>query len=484
MIKNFGFKFDNTYVDLPEIMATKLRPVAVKKPKLVVLNQTLADSLGLDFSENTDELNAEILSGNKLIEGSCPLAQAYCGHQFGHFVMLGDGRAILLGEHLDPKQQRWDIQLKGSGRTPYSRGGDGRAALGPMLREYIISEAIHFLNIPTTRSLAVVTTGENVLRETNLKGAVLTRVASSHLRVGTFQYIAVKQDISALKTLVDYAIQRHYPELINAENKAVALFSAVMTRQINLIVNWMRVSFIHGVMNTDNMSISGESIDYGPCAFMDHYDTKTVFSSIDHYGRYAYGSQPVIGQWNLARFIESLFPLIDQDEKKAEKIANDLIANYEDLFANAFHKMMKNKLGMISDEDQDKRMMTDLFKLMHKNQADYTNTFRYLINGKFPQEKLLNDPDFIIWEAEWKKRLSKNQNSEDAYKLMIKYNPVFIPRNHKVEEALFEAEKGNFSKFLLLCKIIKKPYNEDLNQEDYTKPAPASDRIYKTYCGT
>jgi uncharacterized protein YdiU (UPF0061 family) len=248
MIKNFGFKFDNTYVHLPEIMATKLPPVAVKKPKLVVLNQTLADSLGLDFSENTDELNAEILSGNKLIEGSCPLAQAYCGHQFGHFVMLGDGRAILLGEHLDPKQQRWDIQLKGSGRTPYSRGGDGRAALGPMLREYIISEAIHFLNIPTTRSLAVVTTGENVLRETNLKGAVLTRVASSHLRVGTFQYIAAKQDFSALKTLVDYAIQRHYPELINAENKAIALFNAVMTRQINLIVNWMRVSSRNSVL--------------------------------------------------------------------------------------------------------------------------------------------------------------------------------------------------------------------------------------------
>jgi uncharacterized protein YdiU (UPF0061 family) len=237
-------------------------------------------------------------------------------------------------------------------------------------------------------------------------------------------------------------------------------------------------------MNTDNMSISGESIDYGPCAFMDQYDTKTVFSSIDHYGRYAYGSQPVIGQWNLARFIESIFPLLDKDKKKAEKIANDLIVNYEDLFAKEFHEMMKNKLGMISDEDQDKRMMSDLFNLMHKNQADYTNTFRYLINGKFPQEKLLNDPDFIIWEAEWKKRLSKNQNSENAYKLMIKNNPVFIPRNHKVEEALSEAEKGNLSKFLLLCDVIKKPYDEDVNQEDYTKPAPASDRMYKTYCGT
>ena len=484
MIKNLGFNFDNTYADLPEIMATKLSPIAVKKPKLVILNKILAKSLGLDLSKISDEQNAEIFSGNKLIEGSSPLAQAYCGHQFGHFVMLGDGRAVLLGEHLDSNKQRWDIQLKGSGKTPYSRSGDGRAALGPMLREYIISEAIHFLNIPTTRSLAVVETGEEVIRETKLKGAILTRIASSHLRVGTFQFVAAKEDIATLKTLVDYAIERHYPELIQAQNKAVALFKAVMKRQIKLIVNWMRVSFVHGVMNTDNMSISGESIDYGPCAFMDQYDTKTVFSSIDHYGRYAYGSQPVIGQWNLARFIESLFPLLDKDEKKAEKIANDLIVNYEDLFAKEFHEMMKNKLGMISDEDQDKRMMRDLFKLMHKNQADYTNTFRYLINGKFPQEKLLNDPDFIIWEAEWKKRLLKNQNSECAYKLMIKNNPVFIPRNHKVEEALSEAEKGNLSKFLLLCNVIKKPYDEDINQEDYTKPAPASDRIYKTYCGT
>lgn len=484
MMNNSGFKFDNTYANLPEIMATKLSPVAVKKPELVILNHDLAKSLGLDFSKHSDQENAEIFSGNKLIDGSLPLAQAYCGHQFGHFVMLGDGRAILLGEHIDPKNQRWDIQLKGSGKTPYSRGGDGRAALGPMLREYIISEAIHFLNIPTTRSLAVVTTGEDVLRETKLKGAVLTRIASSHLRVGTFQYVAAKQDIAALKTLVDYAIERHYPELLQAQNKAIALFKSVMKRQIKLIVNWMRVSFIHGVMNTDNMSISGESIDYGPCAFMDHYDTKTVFSSIDHYGRYAYGSQPIIGQWNLARFAESLFPLLDQDEKKAEGIANDLIKEYEELFADEFHVMMKNKLGMISDEDQDKQMMSDLFKLMHKNQSDYTNTFRYLINGKFPQEKLLNDPDFIIWEAEWKKRLSKNQNSEDGYQLMMKHNPVFIPRNHKVEEALSAADDGDISKFLSLCEVIKKPYTEDVNLEEFTKPAPASDRVYKTYCGT
>jgi len=483
-MNNYGFKFDNTYANLPEIMATKLSPVAVKKPELVILNHDLANSLGLDFSKHSDQENAEIFSGNKLIDGSLPLAQAYCGHQFGHFVMLGDGRAILLGEHIDPKNQRWDIQLKGSGKTPYSRGGDGRAALGPMLREYIISEAIHFLNIPTTRSLAVVTTGEDVLRETKLKGAVLTRIASSHLRVGTFQYVAAKQDIAALKTLVDYAIERHYPELLQAQNKAIALFKSVMKKQIKLIVNWMRVSFIHGVMNTDNMSISGESIDYGPCAFMDHYDTKTVFSSIDHYGRYAYGSQPIIGQWNLARFAESLFPLLDQDEKKAEEIANDLIKEYEELFADEFHVMMKNKLGMISDEEQDKQMMSDLFKLMHKNQADYTNTFRYLINGKCPQEKLLNDPDFIIWEAEWKKRLSKNQKSEDGYQLMMKHNPVFIPRNHKVEEALSAADEGDMSKFLSLCEVIKKPYAEDVSLEEYTKPAPATGRVYKTFCGT
>jgi len=483
-MSNSGFKFDNTYANLPEIMATKLPPVAVKKPELVILNHDLAKSLGLDFSKYNNQENAEIFSGNKLIDGSIPLAQAYCGHQFGHFVMLGDGRAILLGEHIDPKNQRWDIQLKGSGKTPYSRGGDGRAALAPMLREYIISEAIHFLNIPTTRSLAVVTTGEDVLRESKLKGAVLTRIASSHLRVGTFQYVAAKQDLNALKTLVDYAIERHYPKLIQAQNKAIALFKSVMKRQIKLIVNWMRVSFIHGVMNTDNMTISGESIDYGPCAFMDHYDTKTVFSSIDHYGRYAYGSQPIIGQWNLARFAESLFPLLDQDEKKAEKIANDLINEYEELFANEFHIMMKNKLGMISDEDQDKQMMSDLFKLMHKNQADYTNTFRYLMNGKFSQEKLLNDPDFIMWEAEWKKRLSKNQTSEDGYQLMMKYNPVFIPRNHKVEEALSTADQGDMSKFLSLCEVVKKPYTEDVSLEEYTKPAPATDRVYKTFCGT
>ena len=484
MIEKLGFNFENTYANLPKIMATKISPTTVKKPELVILNQTLANSLGLDFSKVSDNQSAEILSGNKLIKGSIPLAQAYCGHQFGSFVMLGDGRAILLGEHLDSKKQRWDIQLKGSGKTPYSRGGDGRAALSPMLREYIISEAIHFMNIPTTRSLAVVKTGEDVLRETLQQGAVLTRIASSHLRVGTFQYIASKQDITTLKTLVNYSIERHYPELFQAQNKAIALFNSVMKRQIKLIVNWMRVSFIHGVMNTDNMSISGESIDYGPCAFMDHYDAKTVFSSIDHYGRYAFGSQPIIGQWNLARFLESLFPLLDRNEKKAEKIANELIKKYENLFAEEYHQMMKNKLGMISDEDQDKNMMSDLFKMMHKNQADYNNTFRYLINGKFPQGKLLNDPDFIIWEAQWKKRLSKNQNSEDAYQLMMKHNPVFIPRNHKVEQALAAADKGDMSKFLSLYEVITKPYVENADLEEYAKPAPASDRVYKTYCGT
>ena len=305
MMKNLNFNFDNTYANLPDLMATKLAPIAVKKPELIIFNKELADELSLDFSNISDSELAEIFSGNTLPEGSVPLAQAYCGHQFGHFVMLGDGRAILLGEHLNKQGKRFDVQLKGSGQTPYSRNGDGRAALGPMLREYLISEAIHALNIPTTRSLAVVSTGEDVQREIILKGAILTRIASSHLRVGTFQYVAAKQDLETLKKLVHYSIDRHYPELKDEPNLAIGLFKAVMKKQIKLIVNWMRVSFIHGVMNTDNMTISGETIDYGPCAFMDQYDPKTVFSSIDHYGRYAFTNQPVIANWNLARFVET-----------------------------------------------------------------------------------------------------------------------------------------------------------------------------------
>src|SRR6056300_538870 len=464
MIKNLNFNFDNTYANLPDLMATKLAPIAVKKPELIIFNNELADKLSLDFSNINDQELAEIFSGNKLPEGSTPLAQAYCGHQFGHFVMLGDGRAILLGEHLNKQGKRFDIQLKGSGQTPYSRNGDGRAALGPILREYLISEAIHALNIPTTRSLAVVSTGEDVQRETNLKGAILTRIASSHLRVGTFQYVAAKQDLETLKKLVHYSVDRHYPELKDEPNLAISLF--------------------HGVMNTDNMTISGETIDYGPCAFMDQYDPKSVFSSIDHYGRYAFTNQPVIANWNLARFVETLLPLINPDQEQALKIAENLIGEFDDLYQDAFHEMMKKKLGFITDEDNDKMKINSLLKLMHKNQSDYTNTFRYLTNKKTPQDKLLNDPDFIIWENEWQKRIERNQSKEEAIKLMMQNNPIFIPRNHLVEEALSDANDGNMEKFEKLLKVIKAPYHDYTDQFIYTNPAPTGDRVYKTFCGT
>jgi len=481
-MNNFGFNFDNTYAKLPEIMATKISPVPVKQPELVIINTHLAEELGLNFSNTSPQDLANLFSGNILPEGSEPIAQAYCGHQFGHFVMLGDGRAHLLGEHINPKKTKVDIQFKGSGRTPYSRMGDGRAALGPMLREYLISEAMHHLGIPTTRSLAVVKTGEMIRRETKLKGAILTRVAASHLRVGTFQYVAAKQDLNALKQLVDYAVARHYPELLNSQNKAVALFKTVMKRQAKLVTEWLRVGFIHGVMNTDNVSISGETIDYGPCAYMDQYDPKTVFSSIDHYGRYAFGSQSIITKWNLARFAESLLPLLAEDEKKAVGVAEDLIHFYDETFENHFHEMMKKKLGLISNEENDKAIISELLNLMYNNQSDYTNTFRYLINNKLPQNKLLNDTGFITWEQKWKNRIKQNQ--EESLNLMIENNPAFIPRNHLVEEALKDADNGNLEKFELLLNVLKKPYNEQPEYQNYSLPAPVTDKIYKTFCGT
>jgi len=483
-MKNIGFKFENTYAKLPEILATKLVPVPVKKPKLIIFNNRLAKDLGLDVNSVTEDDLTNLFSGNKLPAGSEPLAQAYCGHQFGHFVMLGDGRAIVLGEHLTPSGKRIDIQFKGSGRTPYSRSGDGRAALGPMLREYIISEAMHGLNIPTTRSLAVVATGEMVQREVALQGAVLTRVASSHLRVGTFQYLAARQDIKSLKELVSYTIKRHYPEFINSKNQALELLRIVIKKQAYLIAEWMRVSFIHGVMNTDNMTISGETIDYGPCAFMDYYDPKTVFSSIDLHGRYAFGNQPNIAEWNLARFAESILPLFDLDNKKAVSIAEQEINNFKDIFKNNFTKMMKGKLGLISNEIEDDKLMKDLFQLMFKNEADYTNTFVYLMNGSVPQEKLIKDKNFIEWKNKWNSRLSRNQDIIKAKELMTKNNPIIIPRNHLIESALSKAEQGNLDEFNKLILALKDPYKDNGQYTGLKNPAPQSEKKYQTFCGT
>ena len=479
-----GWHFDNTYSKLSNKFKEEIKPTPVHDPELIIMNNELAKNLNLDFSKIDKKKIAEIFSGNSLPEGTNTIAQAYAGHQFGHFTMLGDGRAVLLGEHLTTKNNRFDIQFKGSGRTSFSRDGDGRAALGPMLREYIISEAIHSLNIPTTRSLAVVKTGEKVIRENLLQGAILTRVASSHLRVGTFQYIAATQNIENLNTLIDYTIDRHYPEIKSSKTKALDLLNLVMEKQCQLVVDWMRVGFIHGVMNTDNMAISGETIDYGPCAFMDQYNPKTVFSSIDKFGRYAYTNQPPITKWNLARFAECLIPLIDKNEETSVKIATDLIDNFQNIYEEKWLNMMRDKLGLFGEDISDKKLINDLFNWMEKNKVDYTNTFCHLMGVKINDNEYKND-NFLEWSNKWKKRSGLNNSSkEKQIELMKKTNPIVIPRNHKVEEALTEADKGNLEKINKLIAILKNPYGDQKGIEEYQAPAPISNKKYQTFCGT
>ncbi len=478
-----GWHFDNTYSKLSNTFKENIKPTPVHDPELVILNEELASTLNLDFSKTDKKKLAEMFSGNSIPEETNTIAQAYAGHQFGHFTMLGDGRAVLLGEHLVNNHNRFDIQFKGSGRTSFSRGGDGRAALGPMLREYIISEAIHSLNIPTTRSLAVVKTGEKVVRENLLQGAILTRVASSHLRVGTFQYIAATQNIENLNTLIDYTINRHYPEIKTSNSKALDLLNLVMEKQCQLVINWMRVGFIHGVMNTDNMVISGETIDYGPCAFMDYYDPKTVFSSIDKFGRYAFSNQPPITKWNLARFAECLIPLIDKNEDTAIKLATDLIDNFQNIYEDKWLNMMRDKLGLFGEDKNDKKLIYDLFNWMEKNKADYTNTFCNLMD--INSDEIYKNNDFINWKNEWKKRSALNNSTKEKQsKLMKSNNPIVIPRNHKVEEALAEADKGSLDKMKKLLAILTNPYDNQSNIEEYQLPAPSSKKKYQTFCGT
>ena len=479
-----NWKFDNTYSRLSKSFREFIKPTPVHNPEIVIFNHQLASDLNLDFSKFNNKELSNIFSGNDLPDGSHTLAQAYAGHQFGHFTMLGDGRAVLLGEHLDNKKNRYDIQFKGSGRTSFSRGGDGRAALGPMLREYIISEAMHSLNIPTTRSLAVVRTGEKVVRENLLQGAILTRVASSHLRVGTFQYIAATKNIENLNTLVDYTINRHYPEIKQSKSKALDLLNLVMEKQCQLVINWMRVGFVHGVMNTDNMTISGETIDYGPCAFMDHYDPKTVFSSIDKFGRYAFSNQPPITKWNLARFAECLIPLIEKNEDTAIKLASDIIDNFQNIYEDKWLNMMRAKLGLFGIDKNDKTLINDLLNWMEKNKIDYTNTFCHLM-GIETDNICYQNNDFVKWFNLWKTR--SKQNNSDVKKqlvLMKKNNPIVIPRNHKVEEALAEADQGNFEKINKLNIILNKPYSSQENIKDYQIPSKISNEKYKTFCGT
>jgi len=485
VFSKIGWRFDNTYSKLPDTMLSKLTPIPVKAPEVIILNNSLSKTLGLDFSNTNNENLASIFSGNLLPEGSDAIAQAYAGHQFGHFTMLGDGRAIIIGEHLSKNNQRFDIQFKGSGKTPFSRNGDGRAALGPMLREYIISEAIHALNIPTTRSLAVVKTGETVMRETPLIGAILTRVAESHIRVGTFQYAVISSDKKNLKTLFDYTIDRHYPHIKVSKTPALDLLKTVIEKQTKLVVDWMRVGFIHGVMNTDNVAISGQTIDYGPCAFMDTYDPETVFSSIDQQGRYAYFNQPGIAKWNLARFAESLVPLIDDNKDKAIEIATETTNNFAELYKKNWFEMMRKKLGLLGEGSKDENLIIDLLTWMHQNKADYTNTFCYLMNEKIQKNKIYDNQGFISWKQQWQERLKLHNNSpEKSLKLMRSANPLVIPRNHKVEETLEAANNDDLNPMKNLLKVLERPYENQKGISEYQSPAPPSDKKYQTFCGT
>lgn len=483
---DFGFNFDNSYARLPESLFSFTDPDAVPAPQAVIINDQLAEAMGLSAEALKAAAGVGVLAGNEVPLGGLPLAQAYAGHQFGHFTMLGDGRALLLGEQITPSGQRYDLQLKGSGRTPYSRGGDGKATLGPMLREYLIGEAMYGLRIPTTRSLAVVTTGEKVYRETALPGAVLTRVAKSHLRVGTFQYAAGRGGEKELKLLADYAVERHYPEASQESNKYLALFRAVIGAQASLISQWMLVGFIHGVMNTDNMTISGETIDYGPCAFMDTFDPSTVFSSIDHHGRYAYANQPKIAAWNLARFGETLLPLIDSDQEKARQMAENELKSFSSRYDEHYLNGMRRKLGITNARDEDKALVRDLLQLMSDHKADYTNTFLDLTFARFDQSKLYRSADFEEWKARWRERLGQVPGGwNEAQGLMKRSNPAVIPRNHRVEEALRPAvQEGDYGPLRRLLHVLENPFAHSPEQEEFATPPEPTTPPYRTFCGT
>jgi Uncharacterized conserved protein len=486
LIEKTGWNLDNSYARLPKSFFTSLNPIPVCSPKLIILNYSLAKFLGLNAKALQSAEGVEVLAGNRIPEGSLPLAQAYAGHQFGHFTMLGDGRAHLLGEQITPLGKRIDIQLKGSGKTPYSRQGDGRAVLGPMLREYIISEAMHELGIPTTRSLAVVTTGEMVLRETVQPGAILTRVAASHLRVGTFQYVAKWGNVEELRTLADYTLQRHFPEGETDENRYLFLLKEVIKLQAALIAKWQLVGFIHGVMNTDNMALSGETIDYGPCAFMDVYDPMTVFSSIDIYGRYAYVNQPYIAEWNLTRFAETLLPLLHVDMEQAVKLAQDAVSDFPKLYHTNWLTGMRAKLGIFNEEPEDESLIEGFLSMMQKHRADYTNTFRALTLDRLEDTDLYTSAEFTEWYKIWQERLGRQKElKESSFQLMRNSNPVLIPRNHRVEEALEAAvNQGDYSVMKRFLDALSSPYAYSPEQEHYSTLREPSSCPYRTFCGT
>ena len=488
------FPFDNTYARLPERFFARVAPTQVRAPRLVRVNAPLATQLGLDPEWLASEEGVAVLAGNQVAETSEPIATAYAGHQFGTFVpQLGDGRAILLGEVIDHAGSRRDIQLKGAGRTRFSRGGDGRAALGPVLREYVVSEAMQALGIPTTRALAAVVTGEMVRRETLLPGAILTRVASSHIRVGTFQFFASRGDVDGLRVLADYVIARHYPDAAHTEQPYRALLDGVIHAQARLIADWMLVGFIHGVMNTDNMAIAGETIDYGPCAFMDAYDPQAVFSAIDEYGRYAYGRQPAIGQWNLTRLAECLLPLLADDTDAAVAVAKESLDAYTSWFEQAYQGRLRRKLGLFTECEGDADLGRDLLEAMRANRADFTLTFRRLSEVPAGDEddggvrRLFIDPcAYDAWASRWRRRLEQEPTDAATRRsAMLAVNPAYIPRNHRVEAVIRAAVDNNdFAPLHELVTVLSKPFDAQPAFAQYADPPAAHERVLQTFCGT
>ncbi|THV21284.1 protein adenylyltransferase SelO [Peteryoungia ipomoeae] len=485
------FAFDNSYARLPEIFYRPAKPAPARAPKLIRFNADLAQALGLHVEGVDEERLAAVLAGQVLPVGAEPIAQAYAGHQFGHFnPQLGDGRALLLGEVVDRSGQRRDIQLKGSGPTAFSRNGDGLAALGPVLREYILSEAFAALGVPSTRALAAVATGEIVRREVPLPGAVLTRVALSHIRVGTFQYFAAQGDDAAVRQLADHVIKRHYPSVLAEENPYLALLHEVAAAQARLVAQWLSIGFIHGVMNTDNMAVSGETIDFGPCAFLDEYDPRKVFSSIDQRGRYAYANQPGIAQWNIARLAECLLPLLDPDEEKAVAAANGVLQAFGDLFQAAWLQRFRAKLGLVGEGADDRLLVSDFLDVMHRGEADFTLTFRALskLAGGAADEVLVEQfnpsVDLGDWLMRWRARLDDGRSPAALQAAMEAVNPALIPRNHRIEEAIAAAVYGDFSIFHRLVDAVAAPFTESLASADLRLPPRPEERVTRTFCGT
>ena len=488
------FPFQNTYAALPANFFARVAPTPVAAPRLIKLNRALAVHLGLDPDVLETPEGTEILAGKRLPDGADPIAMAYAGHQFGHFVpQLGDGRAILLGEVIDKDGVRRDIQLKGSGPTPFSRRGDGRAALGPVLREYIVSEAMFALGIPTTRSLAAVITGENVIRETMLPGAVLTRVAASHVRVGTFQFFAARGDTDGVRALADHVIARHYPDIAKAQRPYHALLEGVVARQAELVARWLLVGFIHGVMNTDNTSISGETIDYGPCAFLDEYNPAQVFSSIDELGRYAYANQPRIALWNLTRLAECLLPLFSDKQDKAIEQAQFILGDFPEKFTAAYQAGLRRKIGLFTKADGDEVLVQDLLDAMAKNAADFTNTFRRLCDAARDaaadadvRSQFTDPAAFDEWAARWRQRLADEpQSAEERRAAMRAVNPAFIPRNHRIEAVIAAAvNNDDYAPFEALLTVLARPYEDQPQFAAYADPPLPDQRVLQTFCGT